>query len=80
MRDSYLEDFFTFLRFPSISTDNAYKEKLAEAPLGWWRTNGIGLEASWFPPQDIVIWAKNKHHRPQTVMLTGTTMCSPRPA
>ncbi|HEY2801915.1 MAG TPA: dipeptidase [Chthoniobacterales bacterium] len=30
MRDSHLEDYFTFLRFPSISTDDAYQEKLAE--------------------------------------------------
>ena len=45
MRDSYLEDYFTFLRFPSVSTDAAYKEKLAEC--AHWlveKLNGIGLE------------------------------------
>jgi acetylornithine deacetylase/succinyl-diaminopimelate desuccinylase-like protein len=74
MRDSYLEDFFTFLRFPSISTDNAYKEKLAEC--AHWlveKLNGIGLEAQLVStPGHPVIWAKNKHQPGRkTVMLYG---------
>ena len=74
MRDSYLEDYFTFLRFPSISTDNAYKEKLAEC--AHWlveKLNGIGLEAQLVStPGHPVIWAKNKHQPGRkTVMLYG---------
>jgi len=46
MRDSYLQEYFTFLRFPSISTDDAYAEKLADCAR-WLveKLNGIGLEA-----------------------------------
>ena len=50
MRDSYLQDFYTFLRFPSISTDDAYREKLGEC--AHWlveKLNGIGLEAQLVP-------------------------------
>ena len=50
MRDSYLQDYYTFLRFPSISTDDAYSEKLAEC--AHWlveKLNGIGLEAQLVP-------------------------------
>ena len=45
MRDSHLEEYFTFLRFPSISTDDAYSENLGEC--AHWlveKLNGIGLE------------------------------------
>ena len=74
MRDSYLEDFFTFLRFPSISTDDSYKEKLAEC--AHWlveKLNGVGLEAQLVStPGHPVIWAKNKHQPGRkTVMLYG---------
>lgn len=74
MRDSYLEDFFTLLRFPSISTDNNYKEKLAEC--AHWlveKLNGIGLEAQLVSTQGHpIIWAKNKHQPGRkTVMLYG---------
>ena len=74
MRDSYLEEFFTFLRFPSISTDDVYKEKVAEC--GHWlveKLNGIGLEAGLVStPGHPVVWAKNKHQAGRkTVMLYG---------
>ncbi len=74
MRDSYLQDFYTFLRFPSISTDDAYSEKLAEC--AHWlveKLNGIGLEAQLVPtPGHPVVWAKNKHQPGRkTVMLYG---------
>ena len=74
MRDSYLEDFFTFLRFASVSTDDAYKEKLAEC--AHWlveKLNGIGLEAQLVStPGHPVVWAKNKHQPGRkTVMLYG---------
>src|SRR5246127_635635 len=74
MRDSYLEDYFTFLRFPSISTDDAYKEKLSEC--AHWlveKLNRIGLEAQLVPtPGHPVVWAKNKHQPGRkTVMIYG---------
>ena len=74
MRDSYLQEFYTFLRFPSISTDDAFKTKLAEC--AHWlveKLNGIGLEAQLIStPGHPIVWAKNKH-RPgrKTVMLYG---------
>src|SRR6476659_3846156 len=74
MRDSYLQDYYTFLRFPSISTDDAYSEKLAEC--AHWlveKLNGIGLEAQLVPTLGHpVVWAKNKHQPGRrTVMLYG---------
>ena len=74
MRDSYLQDYYTFLRFPSISTDDAYSEKLAEC--AHWlveKLNGIGLEAQLVStPGHPVVWAKNKHQPGRrTVMLYG---------
>ena len=74
MRDSYLEDFYTFLRFPSISTDDAYTEKLGEC--AHWlveKLNGIGLEAQLVSTAGHpVVWAKNKHQPGRkTVMLYG---------
>ena len=63
MRDSYLQEYFTFLRFPSVSTDPAYAEKLGEC--AHWlvdKLNGIGLEAQLVPTAGHpVVWAKNKH-------------------
>ena len=74
MRDSYLQEFYTFLRFPSISTDDAYKIKLAEC--AHWlveKLNGIGLEAQLIStPGHPIVWAKNKHQPGRkTVMLYG---------
>ncbi|MDQ3198995.1 MAG: dipeptidase [Verrucomicrobiota bacterium] len=74
MRDSYLEDYYTFLRFPSISTDDAYAEKLGEC--AHWlveKLNAIGLEAQLVStPGHPVVWAKNKHQPGRrTVMLYG---------
>jgi len=74
MRDSYLQDFYTFLRFPSISTDDAYSEKLGEC--AHWlveKLNGIGLETQLVStPGHPIVWAKNKHQPGRkTVMLYG---------
>jgi acetylornithine deacetylase/succinyl-diaminopimelate desuccinylase-like protein len=74
MRDSYLDDFFTFLRFPSISTDAAYKDRLAEC--AHWlveKLNGIGLETQLIPTAGHpVVWAKNRHQPGRkTVMIYG---------
>jgi acetylornithine deacetylase/succinyl-diaminopimelate desuccinylase-like protein len=74
MRDSYLDEFFTFLRFPSVSTDDAYKEKLVEC--GQWlveKLKRIGLEAQLVStPGHPIVWAKNKHQPGRkTVMVYG---------
>ena len=45
MRASHLEDYYSFLRFPSISTDDEYAEKVTEC--AHWlveKLTSIGLE------------------------------------
>jgi acetylornithine deacetylase/succinyl-diaminopimelate desuccinylase-like protein len=74
MRASHLEDYYSFLRFPSVSTDEQYAEKVTEC--AHWlveKLSGIGLETKLVPtPGHPVVWAKNKHQagRP-TVMIYG---------
>ncbi len=74
MRASHLEEYYQFLRFPSISTDPEYTEKVAEC--AHWlveKLNSIGLEAKLVPtPGHPVVWAKNKHQPGRkTVMIYG---------
>src|ERR1041385_6106260 len=74
MRDSYLEDYFTFLRFPSISTDDAYSERVAEC--AHWlvqKLNGIGLTTQLVPTAGHpIVWSHNKHQPGRkTVLLYG---------
>ena len=63
MRASHLEDLYSFLRFPSVSTDDDYSEKLTEC--AHWlvqKLTSIGLETKLVPtPGHPVVWAKNKH-------------------
>ena len=65
MRPNYLEDFYSFLRFPSVSTDDAYSEKLTEC--AHWlvaKLKNIGLEAQMVAtPGHPVVWAHNKHQK-----------------
>jgi acetylornithine deacetylase/succinyl-diaminopimelate desuccinylase-like protein len=74
MRASHLEDYYQFLRFPSVSTDEAYNDKVVEC--AHWlveKLTAIGLEAKLMPtPGHPVVWAKNKH-KPgrKTVMIYG---------
>jgi len=74
MRASYLEDFYSFLRFPSISTDEHYSEKVSEC--GHWlveKLSSIGLQAQLVStPGHPVVWARNQH-RPgrRTVLIYG---------
>ena len=74
MRDSYLEDFYSFLRFPSVSTDNAYAEKVG-ACADWLvkKFTGIGLDAQLIPTAGHpVVWAMNKHQvGRKTVLIYG---------
>jgi len=74
MRASHLEEYYQFLRFPSISTDDEYSEKVAEC--AHWlvkKLTSIGLEAMLMPtPGHPVVWAKNKHQPGRkTVMIYG---------
>jgi len=74
MRPSHLEDFYSFLRFPSISTDDQYAERLEECA-DWLvkKLTGIGLETKLVPTRGHpVVWARNQYraeHR--TVLIYG---------
>ena len=74
MRDNYLEEYYSFLRFPSVSTDDKYKEKLVECA-DWLvnKLNKIGLQTQLVPTKrHPIVWARNEHRtgRP-TVMIYG---------
>ncbi len=74
MRASHLEDYYAFLRFPSISTDDEYADKVAEC--AQWlvkKLTDIGLETKLVPtPGHPVVWAQNKHQPGRkTVMIYG---------
>ncbi|MEP7071856.1 MAG: dipeptidase [Verrucomicrobiota bacterium] len=62
MRASHLEDFFQFLKFPSVSTDPVYTEKVNEC--AHWlveKLTKIGLSARLYPtPGHPVVWAHNE--------------------
>lgn len=74
MRDDYLQDYYSFLRFPSVSTDDKYKEKLEECAR--WLVNklsAIGLETQLVSTKrHPIVWARNKH-KPgrRTVLIYG---------
>ena len=74
MRDNYLEEYYSFLRFPSVSTDDKHKEKLVECA-NWLvnKLNRIGLQTQLVPTKrHPIVWARNEHRpgRP-TVMIYG---------
>ena len=74
MRDNYLEDYYSFLRFPSVSTDDQYKQKLEECAR--WLVNkltAIGLETQLVPTKrHPIVWARNKHTAGRrTVLIYG---------
>lgn len=74
MRDNYLEEYFTFLRFPSVSTDQKYADKVRDCA-SWvsQKLEKIGLESKVVPTKGHpIVWARNKHRsgRP-TVLLYG---------
>ncbi|MDQ6939829.1 MAG: dipeptidase [Verrucomicrobiota bacterium] len=74
MRASHLEEYYQFLRFPSVSTDPDYADNVAEC--AHWlveKLTAIGLEAKLMPtPGHPVVWAKNKHQAGRkTVMIYG---------
>ena len=74
MRDDYLEDYYSFLRFPSVSTDEKFAGKVKECA-DWLskKLTTIGLESKVVPTKGHpVVWARNKHKsgRP-TVLIYG---------
>ena len=74
MRDNYLEEYYSFLRFPSVSTDDKHKEELVGCA-NWLvnKLNRIGLQAQLVPTKrHPIVWARNEHRpgRP-TVMIYG---------
>src|SRR5438128_10523634 len=74
MRDNYLEDYYSFLRFPSVSTDDQYAERLGAC--AQWRVEkltSIGLETQLVPTCGYpIVWARNKHqHGRRTVLIYG---------
>jgi len=74
MRDNYLEDYYSFLRFPSVSTDDQYKEKLDQCA-DWLvkKLASIGLETQLVPTKrHPIVWARNKHTAGRrTVLIYG---------
>ena len=74
MRQDYLDEYFTFLRFPSVSTDQKYAGKVSECA-DWLskKLGAIGLESKVVPTKGHpVVWARNQHKngRP-TVLIYG---------
>src|SRR3982074_1524259 len=74
MRDNYLEEFYSFLRFPSVSTDEKFAGKVRDCA-DWLskKLETIGLESKAVPTAGHpVVWARNKHRsgRP-TVLIYG---------
>jgi acetylornithine deacetylase/succinyl-diaminopimelate desuccinylase-like protein len=74
MRDNYLEDYYSFLRFPSVSTDDQYKKKLEECA-DWLvkKLTRVGLETQLVPTRGHpIVWARNKHQAGRhTVLIYG---------
>ena len=74
MRDSYLEEFYSFLRFPSISTDNDYAGKVRDCAdwLGQ-KLTAIGLKSDVVPTAGHpIVWARNQHRAGRrTVLIYG---------
>ena len=74
MRDNYLEEYYSFLRFPSVSTDPQYAEGLG-ACAQWLvqKLTSIGLETQLVPTRGHpIVWARNKHQPGRrTVLIYG---------
>src|SRR5712664_1472107 len=74
MRENYLEDFYSFLRFPSVSTDEKFSGKVKDC--AQWlsqKLTRVGLQSKVVPTAGHpVVWARNEHRpgRP-TVMIYG---------
>jgi acetylornithine deacetylase/succinyl-diaminopimelate desuccinylase-like protein len=74
MRETHLEDFYSFLRFPSVSTDDQCSGKVRDC--AQWvsqKLETIGLESKVVPTKrHPVVWARNKHRAGRrTVLIYG---------
>src|SRR2546421_10414820 len=74
MRQDYLDEYFTFLRFPSVSTDQKYAGNVRECA-DWLskKLGAIGLESKVVPTKGHpVVWARNEHKKDRpTVLIYG---------
>jgi acetylornithine deacetylase/succinyl-diaminopimelate desuccinylase-like protein len=74
MRPTYLEDFYTFLRFPSISTDDRYTENVVDCAR-WLvqKLGALGLQTELVPTAGHpLVWARNKNQAARrTVLIYG---------
>jgi len=74
MGKKYLEEFYSFLRFASVSTDDQYQEKLKQCA-DWLvkKLTSIGLETQLVPTKGHpIVWARNKHQPGRrTVLIYG---------
>src|SRR5881409_2643349 len=74
MRENYLEEYYSFLRFPSVSTDDQYKQKLEECAR-WLveKLTSIGLETKLVPTRGHpIVWGRNQHQPGRrTVLIYG---------
>jgi acetylornithine deacetylase/succinyl-diaminopimelate desuccinylase-like protein len=80
MRDNYLEEYYSFLRFPSVSTDDHYKEKLVECA-DWLvnKLNRIGLQTQLVPTKrHPIVWARNEHQSGRPTVMMFIMMCNRR--
>jgi acetylornithine deacetylase/succinyl-diaminopimelate desuccinylase-like protein len=74
MNPSYLEDFYSFLRFPSVSTDSQFAHHVRDC--AQWvaqKLKSIGLESEVVATQGHpIVWARNQH-RPgrRTILIYG---------
>jgi acetylornithine deacetylase/succinyl-diaminopimelate desuccinylase-like protein len=74
MRENYLEDYFSFLRFPSVSTDDQFASNVREC--AQWvsqKLAAIGLESKVVPTAGHpIVWARNEHRSGRrTVLIYG---------
>src|SRR6184192_2526701 len=74
MRDNYLEEYYSFLRFPSVSTDDQYKVKL-QGCADWLvkKLTSIGLETQLVPQRGTRSSGRATKHQPgrRTVLIYG---------
>jgi acetylornithine deacetylase/succinyl-diaminopimelate desuccinylase-like protein len=74
MHPTHLEDFYSFLRFPSVSTDNQFKNQVRDC--AHWvaqKLKGIGLQSEVVATHGHpIVWARNQH-RPgrRTILIYG---------
>src|SRR5438067_12387441 len=71
MRENYLEDFYSFLRFPSVSTAEKFAGKVRDCPERLSKKlEVVGLESKLVPtPGHPVVWARNKHRGDRPTLL-----------